>query len=322
MVEVGQEFKSYRDLCKFMGEEVKAGSSKVAQLKRWERYFTFHKKGYKIIIDEVYDEPLEDNTIKCGHNHKNMDIYLPYIHNCFYRHIDLNMNSINIICNVLKIMDEDLLRQTLCRNREKLGLSHEEFLDFADWIIDVRSYVIRTVNQGLNVLKRSDMIDYDISYAFLSKPKKIRYMAYVSGFNDYIDETECEVCNQIKKAHHISTKLSGSRLRYIVLRQKKLRTEFRNKVISSFLNNPALMSALKASCSEVFHNIDFGSEKYPIEGYWKVWSVMGVKEPDKIDLDAARRAYIDLIIKKTSPKHKIPQKWLKMVFGIDIIKAE
>ena len=58
-VNVGQEFKNYKELCAYLGEQEKGGKSKDLQIKDWERYFSFEKQGHKFIITDVYDIPKE-----------------------------------------------------------------------------------------------------------------------------------------------------------------------------------------------------------------------------------------------------------------------
>lgn len=62
---VGQEFANYRRLCEFLGEKIKSGSSKISQIKEWNRYFTYTKKGNKFIIIDIYNIPKDkiDNRI-------------------------------------------------------------------------------------------------------------------------------------------------------------------------------------------------------------------------------------------------------------------
>ena len=58
-VNLGQEFKNYKELCAYLGEQEKGGKSKDLQIKDWERYFSFEKQGHKFIITDVYDIPKE-----------------------------------------------------------------------------------------------------------------------------------------------------------------------------------------------------------------------------------------------------------------------
>lgn len=60
-LEVNMVIKNYKELCLLLNQEAKTSNSKKAQLKDWERYFKFHKDGQKIIIDEIYDDVLENN---------------------------------------------------------------------------------------------------------------------------------------------------------------------------------------------------------------------------------------------------------------------
>ena len=51
----GQVFRNYKSLCEFLGEPVQAGSSKIAQLKRWSQFFTWTKNGHQIYIINYID---------------------------------------------------------------------------------------------------------------------------------------------------------------------------------------------------------------------------------------------------------------------------
>lgn len=52
----GMEF-SYGELCKALGEEKKTGNSQVSQLKDWEQYINFTRKGRVYTILDVYTHP-------------------------------------------------------------------------------------------------------------------------------------------------------------------------------------------------------------------------------------------------------------------------
>lgn len=55
-----QVFKNYKELCNYLSQPIGTGNKKIYQLQDFERYFEFHKQGHKIIIDNVYSEPLTD----------------------------------------------------------------------------------------------------------------------------------------------------------------------------------------------------------------------------------------------------------------------
>ena len=51
-------YKNYKELCKAMGWEEKAGNSRVKQLKELESLCEYHKEGNKFVIDEVFENPI------------------------------------------------------------------------------------------------------------------------------------------------------------------------------------------------------------------------------------------------------------------------
>lgn len=72
LLEVGQVFKNYKDLCNHLGEEIKKSNSRIAHLKKWKRSFEFRNEGHKIIIEDIFKETKEregnwkggDNAVK------------------------------------------------------------------------------------------------------------------------------------------------------------------------------------------------------------------------------------------------------------------
>ena len=80
MVEAGQVFKNYKELCAYMGEEVKGGTEKMSQMRKWGYLFSWHKEGYKIIIDEVFEDGEIINPYD-SHNDKRVNLFLPYVRN-------------------------------------------------------------------------------------------------------------------------------------------------------------------------------------------------------------------------------------------------
>ncbi|WP_342532760.1 hypothetical protein MHB40_14920 [Lysinibacillus sp. FSL K6-0057] len=87
-IKVGDVFKNYKELCEVLGEKVKSGNAKKYQLIEWERYFVYDKKGYKFIINNIYDNPLE----KVDNRQLNGNI-APYINDAELLLIDLMLCS-------------------------------------------------------------------------------------------------------------------------------------------------------------------------------------------------------------------------------------
>jgi len=68
-LKVGNTYKNYKELCTVLGEKVKNGSSKKAQIKEWERYFSYSKDGHKFIINEIFENPLDKIENRGGARH-------------------------------------------------------------------------------------------------------------------------------------------------------------------------------------------------------------------------------------------------------------
>lgn len=68
----GQIFKNYKELCLFLGIEIKTGKAKQLQLKELERYFKYHREGNKFIIDEIFNKPIDKKDNR-GIGNNNID---------------------------------------------------------------------------------------------------------------------------------------------------------------------------------------------------------------------------------------------------------
>lgn len=108
---VGQIFKSYRQVCEALGEKVKSGDSKKAQLKEWGRFFLSHKDGNKIIIDEIYENPKDK-----------LD--------------DRSKGNNSVYSELIQLLIVDLLNKskghiTITKNKlfQKLGMVNENYAD-------------------------------------------------------------------------------------------------------------------------------------------------------------------------------------------------
>lgn len=311
MVQSGQTFKNYKELCQYLGENVYSGNSKKAQMKQWRSQFDYHTEGYKIIIDQIHPAP--QNNSRGSNNHANMDIYLPYIHQCIYKEFVENQSMTKLMCDTLHILNIETLKN-LYDNDDVFEIDASELRKFRKWIKRVGEFISDNIKTSLNKLQKDNLITYNTAYAFLSQPDRIKYIGYAEGFDDQIQAIEEKVCNLINKKYHISSKISGKQLQFIIFKNKKLRKLYQKAVIKLILENLDIMSALQRSIDEIYYRIDFGSDFYPIKKYWKVWSITEVEMPEPIDIEQARSAYIELIIRKTARNTEIPQKWIDLAF--------
>ncbi len=69
-LQVGQQYKNYKTLCSVLGEPEKQGNSKRAQLKNWQRYFSYERQGHQFLITAVFPsvKPPQDKRTMGNHN--------------------------------------------------------------------------------------------------------------------------------------------------------------------------------------------------------------------------------------------------------------
>lgn len=69
-LQVGMVVESYKEMCKLLNEQEKGqGTSRYCQFRDWKRFFTWHREGYKFVIDEIY--PVAKRKVDKRGNPKN-----------------------------------------------------------------------------------------------------------------------------------------------------------------------------------------------------------------------------------------------------------
>jgi hypothetical protein len=134
-LQIGQEIKNYKELCKLLEEPTKdGGKAKEYQLKDFQRYFGFEKEGRKFIIKEIYDEPLEKED---GRMFGNNSIYSNDIQNillCVLYRLPSNevVWSCNTLLNNLSMINSNYItaRRDMDKLGEKMNIKKEYVYDF------------------------------------------------------------------------------------------------------------------------------------------------------------------------------------------------
>lgn len=73
---IGMTVKNYKVLCELLGQDIKTGNARKAQLDVFKCYFDWERSGQKFIITDIYDTPLtKEDKRKLGNN----SIYVQYI---------------------------------------------------------------------------------------------------------------------------------------------------------------------------------------------------------------------------------------------------
>lgn len=65
-LEAGMVVKNYRDLCELLEIDYSSGNTKIKQVCELQRFVKYDVEGHKIIIEEIYETPLEKTRIHGG----------------------------------------------------------------------------------------------------------------------------------------------------------------------------------------------------------------------------------------------------------------
>lgn len=159
MLKEGQEFKNYKDLCKYLEQPTLSGNSKISQLETFSRHFEFEKEGYKIIITNVYEEPLTE--------------FSKGLYSSLVQKLILDLMARQLNTNVKKlILSNGQLFELLCLVNEnyKHGKNNHHHLmelldvnklDVKEFYSNSESKLSNMIKRALNGLKIKSLIDYN-----------------------------------------------------------------------------------------------------------------------------------------------------------------
>lgn len=164
VLEVGQVYKSYRQVAEALGEGIKTGNARNAQVKEWDCHFKYSKDGNKFIIEEVYDEA--KHKVDMRKDGLNKVKYIEYIERLI---LDLLLNaqgnhliiSKNKLYQELKMVNKSYSsykndKKTFCTT---LNITKRELDDF---YLSSDSMLKRNLETALSNLANKALIDYPL----------------------------------------------------------------------------------------------------------------------------------------------------------------
>ena len=163
-LELGMVVKNYREMCRILGEEVRSGDSKKAQLKEWARYFLWEKKGQKFIILDIYDEPLlkEDGR-------QNKNIYVQYIQVILMKILSKQKNTkapfyitTNQLWRLLGMINNNYKNISLDELNDRIPEYNVKPFDMKKFYQRCNQRLREILFSSLNRLQNKALIKYDI----------------------------------------------------------------------------------------------------------------------------------------------------------------
>ena len=220
-----QIFKNYKELCAYLNEEPKTANSKKAQLKEWERYFSFTKEGQKIIITEVFDAPKDKVTKYTSNNNKNVKPMMDYLMAEFDTKYANKYHTIsNWSTTVLHLMNKDACDKTYRDDDELFAYcGQKNLLDptlYREYVSVVKMITKNLITTAFRGVQKKGYIKYDEGYTFRYDGEKHPDMVSTNLLNDYIDNMEREICQVLQDEFYANKDIKGKQLAYIIQRSK------------------------------------------------------------------------------------------------------
>ena len=247
-----QIFNNYKEICEFLGEpSYQGGKQRQLQLKDWERYFRWEKQGYKFIITEVFDIPQEKIDKRGGNNNKNVKPMMDYLMAEFDTKYANKYHTIsNWSTTVLHLMNKDACDKTYRDDDELFAYCGEKkLLDptlYREYVSTVKMITKNLITTAFRGLQKKGCIKYDEGYTFRYEGEKHPDMVSTNLLNDYIDNMEREICQEIQNEFYADKDIKGKQLVYVIQRSK-------NKELSKLYKDMRMecMNASDEVCSTI-----------------------------------------------------------------------
>ena len=282
-LKINDTFKNYKELCAYLGEEPKKANSKVAQLKEWERYFSFRKEGQKIIITEVFDTPKDKVDNRGGNNNKNVKPFMDYLMSEF--NADEYLNQYFTISNwstlILHLLSKDVCDMTY-RDDDTVFeyCGQHNILDpklFREYVGTVKCVTKNLITTAFRGLQKQGHLKYTEGYKFRYQGEKYDKMIATDELNDYIDQMEHEICETLNNEFFCNKKIKGKQLIYILQHSKdKEKLQLYNEMRMQCMNdsNDVLCALNDAIWYEDADSRDFiDGEDKRLLNYYKAYQI-------------------------------------------------
>lgn len=292
MLRVGQEFKNYKDICRYLKEEVKTGRSKELQLKRWQLSFSWHKEGHKIIVDKVFRDYVRPSN---GGNRRHLEAFMPYV---IYSLRECGVNDEYIgtqrmIKSELKLIpskmydayngDEEYVK--------KNGITSQESL--RKFVHSFEVCVNDTLPGCLKELEKGGGITWSPGQIFIIGSQR---WVHSTGYGEILDDIETKVCNKM----NTEGELKGRQYLHVIKRDPEMIEAFYKECIRLLIYDNRLIEEIKDKYEK-----KYGTKFTPdlIKKYYRLYYIGEVNEnvlrkwklPDKIDSVRLKKAFVNRV---------------------------
>lgn len=163
-LQVGKLYKNYRELCSTIEEEIKDGTSKTAQIRKWSYEFKWERIGHAYKILEIYPIPLYP-TVQRRRKSKYSEAIYPIIIHELYKHSIAEIPSLSYVdkkSNLFRAFGfANNLYPIINWNNNKKVEEHSIFLMAQ---LDCRVVLNQIFNRTLENLNRNNLISCRTHY--------------------------------------------------------------------------------------------------------------------------------------------------------------
>lgn len=329
-----QIFNNYKEICEFLSEPShQGGKQRQLQLKDWERYFRWKKQGYKFIITEVFDTPQEKIDKRGGNNNKNVKPMMDYLMSEFNtEYIDEYFTISNWSTIVLHLMNKEVCDKTYRDDDEVFQFCGENnILDpklFRDYVGTVKFVTKNLITTAFRGLQKRGLLEYQDGYKFYYEGAKYNRTVCVDGeiINDYIDDIEKEICQEIQNEFYADKNIKGRQLVYILRhsKNKELLKLYNSMRVDAINENNDICCAVNDAIMErddtTYQSGDFidGTDGCRLLNYYKTYKITAFD--DSLPEVDNKQEVID-IIKRLATKQmtdvKYTTKWGEIIHPYD-----
>lgn len=224
----GMIIKNYKEMCKILDEPMKTGNSKKAQLKEWQRYFSYEKQNYSFIIKKIYELPLPPNN--------NITNYIPLIEKLILHYIvaESENNILYIpkgrLLKLLKMINNEysIMKYRKMQLSKQYNIPKETIIDFYNTSDDLLE---RNIVTALNSLKNQSLIKWNYVYSVVEVQKYDYYEKddiyfkkeeVINNFGD----TEYKIEGNLKHLKETHRRATDEETEYILKLQRELLEEW------------------------------------------------------------------------------------------------
>ncbi len=204
-LKVGQVIKNYKELCSLLEVCTCDGNSRKSQLKEFERFFSYNKKGHKYIIEKIHDKPLNKET---NSKIKYIDYIITLILDLLAQANPIGQLFIskNRLLRELKMVNENY---TYCKyNPIKLSqIIDISVQDIEEWYESTDATLERNLETALKRLRSRALVDWQKSMTLIvvvdDRRDKLTSKKIEAGYNDYGEMTYIYEKTKSGKIKHI-----------------------------------------------------------------------------------------------------------------------